>query len=206
MSRHFVRNLQSHWLEDWRIMHRKLSPNNFLAIASITFLAMLTLPSVSWCQKTAGKFELKATAFQPGGNIPKQYTCEGADVSPALVWTAPPAGTRSFALIMDDPDAPSGTFVHWVVYDLPASARHLPEHIPANDEIQGGGKQGRNGFPLTGYGGPCPPKGKPHHYFFKLYALDTRLDLGPGARKEDVEKAMQGHVLAEAELVGLYAR
>jgi Raf kinase inhibitor-like YbhB/YbcL family protein len=187
-------------------MYKRLSSDNLLAIASIAFLTLLTLPSVSSCQKPGGKFELKTTAFQPGGNIPRQFTCEGADVSPALSWTAPPAGTQTFVLIMDDPDAPSGTFVHWVVYDLPASARHLPEHVPASDEIQGGGKQGRNGFPLTGYGGPCPPRGKPHHYFFKLYALDTGLDLNPGAPKEDVEKAMQGHVLAKAELVGLYAR
>lgn len=209
MPRRSVQNLQSHGLEEWRIMHKKLSSNNLLTIASVAFLTMLTmltLPSVSSCQKTGGKFELKTTAFQSAGNIPRQFTCEGADVSPALSWTAPPAATRSFVLIMDDPDAPSGTFVHWVVYDLPASARHLPEHVPAGDEIRGGGKQGRNGFPLTGYGGPCPPRGRPHRYFFKLYALDTKLELGAGARKQDVEKAMQGHVLAEAELMGLFAR
>lgn len=150
--------------------------------------------------------ELKSTAFKPGGEIPKKFTCDGPDASPALTWNDPPAGTQSFTLIMDDPDAPGGTWVHWVVYDLPAGTRELPEGVPKVGEIQGGGRQGRNDFPKIGYGGPCPPPGKPHHYFFKLYALDAKLNLKAGATKRDVEQAMKGHILTQAELMGLYGR
>jgi len=151
------------------------------------------------------KLVLKTTAFEPGGIIPKQFTCSGADVSPALSWSDPPSGTQSFALIVDDPDAPMGTFVHWVVYNLPASARQLPQGVPKR-ETAAGGKQGQNDFPKTGYGGPCPPPGKPHRYSFRLYALDTTLNLAPPVRRADVDQAMQGHVLAKAELMGKFAR
>jgi hypothetical protein len=130
---------------------------------------------------------LKTSAFPAGGDIPKQFTCSGADVSPALTWSDPPPRTRSLALIMDDPDAPVGTFVHWVVYNLPASARQLPAGVPGNNAIPGGGKQGVNDFPKTGYGGPCPPPGKPHRYFFRLYALDNQLDLNGTAHRKDVD-------------------
>ncbi len=157
-------------------------------------------------QQTSKKFELKTTTFPPGGDIPKKCTCDGGDVSPALSWSDPPAGTESFALIMDDPDAPSGTFTHWVVYDLAPTTRQLPERLPGNDDLRDGGRQGVNDFPMTGYGGPCPPPGKPHRYFFKLYALDTKLGLKREARKQDVERAMQGHALAQAELMGKYKR
>jgi len=150
--------------------------------------------------------ELKTTAFAPGGSIPKKFTCDGPDVSPALTWTAPPAGTQSFALVMDDPDAPVGTWVHWVLYDLPAAARELAENVPKSEELAGGARQGRNDFRKTGYGGPCPPPGPPHRYFFKLYALDAKLNLKAGATKADVEKAMKGRILAQAELVGRYGR
>ena len=150
--------------------------------------------------------ELKTTAFAPGGAIPKKFTCDGPDVSPALTWGAPPAGTQSFALIMDDPDAPVGTWVHWVLYDLPAAARELAENVPKSEELAGGARQGRNDFRKTGYGGPCPPPGPPHRYFFKLYALDAKLNLKAGATKADVEKAMKGRILAQAELVGRYGR
>lgn len=154
----------------------------------------------------SASFKLSTTAFKPGGDIPKRFTCEGFDASPALTWTNPPPGTQSFALIADDPDAPAGTWVHWVVYDLPASARQLPEDLPKADEVRGGGYHGRNDFDKTGYGGPCPPPGKPHRYFFKLYALDTKLNLTAGAAKSDVERAMKGHILAQTELVGRYHR
>lgn len=150
--------------------------------------------------------ELKSTAFKPGGEIPKKFTCDGPDASPALTWNEPPAGTQSFTLIMDDPDAPGGTWVHWVVYDLPPGTRELPEGVPKVGEIQGGGQQGRNDFPKIGYGGPCPPPGKPHRYFFKLYALDAKLNLKAGATKRDVEQAMKGHILTQAELMGRYGR
>ena len=154
----------------------------------------------------AGDLELKTAAFRDGGAIPKKFTCDGSDASPRLEWNTPPARTRSFALIVDDPDAPSGTWVHWVVFNLPTEARALPEAVPRGEKVQGGGSQGRNDFPQLGYGGPCPPSGKPHRYFFKLYALDSQLNLMPGATKSDVEKAMQGHVLAKAQLIGRYYR
>jgi Raf kinase inhibitor-like YbhB/YbcL family protein len=173
-----------------------------LAAASLTFLT----PSLSAAQESSGKLELRTTAFQPGGNIPKLFTCDGADTSPALSWSDPPPRTQSFVLIMDDPDAPGGTFVHWVVYNLPASTRQLPERLPGNDEMQGGGNQGVNDFARTGYGGPCPPPGRPHRYFFRLYALDGKLNLKTAARRKDVDQAMKGHVLAHAELMGLYGR
>jgi Raf kinase inhibitor-like YbhB/YbcL family protein len=149
---------------------------------------------------------ITSSAFAPNGTIPKKYTCDGPDVSPPLRWSEPPAGTQSLALIMDDPDAPAGTWVHWVLYNLPASVRELPENLPKVEQLPDGARQGRNDFRKTGYGGPCPPKGPAHRYFFKLYALDTKLDLKAGATKADVEKAMQGHILAQGELVGRYGR
>ena len=151
-------------------------------------------------------FTVSTTAFQPGGDIPTKYTCTGPDVSPALSWNDPPAGTQSFALIADDPDAPVRTWVHWVAYDLPASSRQLPEGVPKTAAIPGGGVQGLNDFGKTGYGGPCPPPGKPHRYYFKLYALDSKLNLKPGATKKAVEQAMQGHILAQAEVMGRFKR
>ena len=151
-------------------------------------------------------FSLQSTAFKEGADIPRQYTCEGADTSPALNWSEPPQKTQSFALIADDPDAPVGTWVHWVAWNIPASTRQLPENVAKGADLAGGGRQGTNDFRKTGYGGPCPPPGKPHRYFFKLYALDATLDLKPGAGKKDVEQAMKGHVLAEAQLMGKYQR
>jgi len=170
---------------------------------------ILLIAVAVWSQPqggTAMAFKLSTTAFQPGADIPGKYTCSGADVSPGLNWSDPPAGTQSFALIADDPDAPVGTWVHWVAYDLPAGARQLPEGVPKMDEIAGGGVQGHNDFRKTGYGGPCPPPGKPHRYFFKLYALDSPLNLKPGATKKAVEQAMQGHILAQAEVMGRFQR
>ncbi|MGD0125604.1 MAG: YbhB/YbcL family Raf kinase inhibitor-like protein [Terriglobia bacterium] len=154
----------------------------------------------------AAKIELKTTAFEPGGFIPKRFTCEAADVSPTLAWSDPPAGTQSFAIIEDDPDAPSGTFVHWLVYDLPAGFRRLPEALPGSDQMAGGGRQGTNDFSRTGYSGPCPPPGKPHRYFIRLYALDAKLDLRPAAARRELDSAMQGHILARAELMGRFKR
>lgn len=151
-------------------------------------------------------FELKSSAFKAKDTIPTQYTCDGADKSPPLSWNAPPQGTKSLALIADDPDAPMGTWVHWVLYDLPADTKELPEGIPKKETLENGAKQGITDFRKVGYGGPCPPPGPAHRYFFKLYALDTKLNLPPRATKKDVEKAMQGHILANAELVGLYRR
>ncbi|MFI5398578.1 MAG: YbhB/YbcL family Raf kinase inhibitor-like protein [Candidatus Binatia bacterium] len=149
---------------------------------------------------------LSSSAFKSGAEIPRRHTCEGADLSPTLAWGGAPAGTKSFALIADDPDAPVGTWVHWVVYDLPANTSKLPEGVPTTDTLSGGGKQGINDFRKTGYGGPCPPPGKPHRYFFKLYALDAPTNLKPRATKADVLRATEGHVLAQVELMGTYER
>lgn len=151
-------------------------------------------------------FVLQTKAFPEGGEIPSKYTCSGDDISPALSWSSAPQGTKSFALIMDDPDAPSGTFTHWIVFDLPAGAHQLPENVSQAGDLPGGGRQGHNDFRRVGYGGPCPPPGKAHRYFFRLYALNSALNLPPGASRQDVEGAMRGHVIAQAELVGKFAR
>ena len=151
---------------------------------------------------------LTSGAFTAGGVIPAKHSCDGADVSPSLAWSGPPPGTVAFALIADDPDAPAGTWVHWVLFNLPGSLTALPEGVPKTDQLPslGGALQGKNDFRRIGYGGPCPPPGKPHRYFFKLYALDAALPLKAGATKQEVERAMRGHVLAEAALMGTYTR
>ncbi len=150
--------------------------------------------------------QLSSTAFKEGAAIPAKHTCDAKDVSPPLKWTGVPAGTKSLALIVDDPDAPVGTWVHWVLYDLPATTTELAEDVPKSQTVAGGAKQGVNDFRRLGYGGPCPPPGKPHRYFFKLYALDAVLDLKPGLTKKDIERAMEKHILAQAQLMGTYQR
>ena len=151
---------------------------------------------------------LTSPSFTEGATIPLKHTCDGADDSPALAWSGAPAGTRSFALISDDPDAPRGTWVHWVLFDLAPTVARLPEAVPTVAELQdlGPARQGINDAKEIGYGGPCPPPGKPHRYYFKLYALDRRLELRAGATKADVERAMQGHTLAQATLMGTFGR
>ena len=151
-------------------------------------------------------FSISSPSFQNGKDIPKKFTCDGDDVSPALSWMDPPQGVKSFALIADDPDAPRGTWTHWVLVDLPPSTSNLPEGVPKVGELLGGGCQGINDFPKIGYGGPCPPPGKPHRYFFKLYALDNKLNLKAGASKQEVEQAMQNHILGKTEVMGKYGR
>jgi Raf kinase inhibitor-like YbhB/YbcL family protein len=149
--------------------------------------------------------QITSAAFGAGQSIPAQYTCRGQDISPPLSWTEPPAGTHSFALICDDPDAPAGDWVHWVIYNLPEKARSLPEGVSVDAQLPDGSRQGLNGWRTTGYRGPCPPSGA-HRYFFKLYALDAPLSLPPGAGKPQLLRAMEGHVLAHAELVGMFSR
>jgi len=151
-------------------------------------------------------WELKSSAFSPGGDIPKPCTCDGPDRSPALSWSEPPAKTKSTSLTMDDPDAPAGTWVHWVLYDLPPGARELSENVPKRGELPNGALQGQSDFRKIGYGGPCPPPGRQHRYFFKLYALDAKTGLRAGANKAELEKAMKGQILAQAELMGRYKR
>jgi Raf kinase inhibitor-like YbhB/YbcL family protein len=155
---------------------------------------------------SAMSFALKTTAFVNGGGIPKKYTCDGADISPALNWNDTPAGTQSFALVADDPDAPRGTWTHWIIWNIPAETTALPESVPQVGESGTGVRQGRNDFKRIGYGGPCPPQGKPHRYFFKLYALNAKLDVKAMASRSELERAMKGHVLSQTELMGMYGR
>lgn len=143
--------------------------------------------------------------FEDGGMIPKEYTCDGEDISPPLNISGVPTEARSLALIADDPDAPAGTWVHWVLYNLPPGTTELPENMPVDEKIQNGAKHGVTDFGRFGYGGPCPPSGT-HRYYFKMYALDTLLNLSGRVSKADVIKAMQGHVLAEGQLMGRYQR
>lgn len=179
---------------------------------TILLVAAGALTTVFAAQCTAqppaarSEFKLTTSAFAPGRTIPARFTCSGENVSPALSWTSPPDGTRSLALIVEDPDAPAGTWVHWVVYDLPAQLRRLPENLPHAERLANGGRQGINDFRKTGYGGPCPPRGKPHRYFFLLYALDAPLDLPARATRSQVDAAMRGHILAEARLMGRFGR
>jgi Raf kinase inhibitor-like YbhB/YbcL family protein len=149
--------------------------------------------------------DLRSSAFSDGGRIPSKYTCDGKDTSPPLSWTGIPAGGKCLALTCDDPDAPRGLWVHWVVFDLPPSATGLPEGVPATPEISGGGRQGKNDFGKIGYGGPCPPSGT-HRYVFTLYALDSTLGLPAGATRQDLLAAMRNRALGEATLTGTYSR
>lgn len=171
---------------------------------------VIFLISFFYWGESAMALTLSSTAFSEQGTIPKQYTCEGKDLSPALAWKDVPSGTQSFALIMDDPDAPPGTWVHWIVYNLPANVNELKEGLPKSDDLPNGGKQGLvwgvDEFTRIGYFGPCPPPGKPHRYQFKLYALDKTLDLPEKINKPSLVQAMKNHILAETTLTGLFGR
>ena len=149
---------------------------------------------------------ISSPAFKDGERIPAKYTGDGQDVSPPLAWGDPPGQTQAFTLIMDDPDAPGGIFTHWVLFNLPASARQLAEGIPAQPRLQNGALQGKNDFGKTGYNGPAPPRGPAHHYRFTLYALDKSLDLKAGASRSQVLAAMKGHILGQGQLTGIYQR
>lgn len=149
--------------------------------------------------------EIISSAFKEGESIPSKFTCDGIDISPQLAWSQIQPGTKSFALICDDPDAPSGTYIHWVIFNLPASVRELSENIPKKETLENGAIQGKNDFGKTGYGGPCPPGGT-HRYYFKLYALDTILEGKPGMTKRELLKIMDSHVLEEGQLMGRYKR
>ena len=151
-------------------------------------------------------FAIKTPAFSEGGAIPKQYSCDGADLSPGLTWANAPAGTKSFALIADDPDAPAGTWTHWILWNVPANATALPEGVPKEPTLGDGTHQGKNDFKRVGYAGPCPSPGKAHRYFFTLYALDDKLEIQAGANRNELERAMKEHVLSEAKLMGRYQR
>jgi Raf kinase inhibitor-like YbhB/YbcL family protein len=154
---------------------------------------------------TAG-LTLTSDAFADNTTIPAQYTCSGDNTSPPLRWSGAPADTGALVLLVDDPDAPGGTFDHWMLYDLPASMTQLLAGVPVGETLTGGGKHGKNGVGEMGYMGPCPPAGPEHHYRFRLFALDAPLDLEPGKSKAEVEQAMETHILAETVLTGLFSR
>ena len=151
------------------------------------------------------EIKITSSAFGEGAMIPARYTCDGADISPPLQWDAVPEGTKTIALICDDPDAPMGTWVHWVLFNLPAETKQLAENIPADETLADGARQGITDFGKIGYGGPCPPSGT-HRYFFKIYALNTEIELPAGADKAQLLKAIQEHILGQGQLMGRYSR
>jgi Raf kinase inhibitor-like YbhB/YbcL family protein len=150
-------------------------------------------------------FELTSTAFPAGEAIPVRHTGEGEDLSPPLQWMNPPEGTKTFAIIVDDPDAPDKVFVHWLIYNLPGISRELSEGVPREPSLPNGTRQGRNDFGEIRYSGPAPPPGNPHHYFFRIYALNSGVNLPPGTSKEELLVSMHNHILAQTELIGTYA-
>jgi Raf kinase inhibitor-like YbhB/YbcL family protein len=149
---------------------------------------------------------LQSSAFPAGGEIPAQYTCSGAGKSPKLAWTNVPGGTQTLVLIVDDPDAPSGTFTHWILYNLDPRTKQLPEGLPNTEQVLTGASQGHNDFGRLGYGGPCPPPGKPHRYFFRLYALNAKLKVPTGAVRQEIEGVMNGHIIGQAVWMGTFKR
>lgn len=185
-----------------RIHGRLLQPTLRLA-ATFLIPALLTGCHNSSRVAQGQTLQLASSSF-PGGQIPVRYTCKGAEVSPQLAWSAPPQGTASLALIMIDPDAPRGTFTHWVLFNLPPATRALPEGLSKIGQLADGSLQGTNSAGEIGYLGPCPPPGPPHHYHFKLYAVNERLNLPAGVTRAQVKTALQGHILARGELVGLF--
>lgn len=186
----------------------------------VVFAGALTILLISSCDRTSAAEEtaapvdeeetltlkLTSPAFLEGERIPKKYTGEGPDVSPPLKWIQAPPTTASFAVICDDPDAPMGTWDHWIIYNIPMEASILPEAVPTQEQLPDGSRQGLNDFGEVGYRGPMPPPGKPHRYFFTLYALDTVLDLPKPVGREELEKALKGHVIEESRLMGTYQR
>ncbi|HCL98551.1 MAG TPA: YbhB/YbcL family Raf kinase inhibitor-like protein [Fervidobacterium sp.] len=183
-----------------------------LSIVALTILSIFfSAATSSSTTKEASKVDsLNVTSsFKNGEFIPKKYTCEGEDISPELVITDIPANAKTVAIICDDPDAPVGTFVHWVLWNLPVKGTKavVAENLKKVDKLADGTRQGYNDFGRVGYNGPCPPRGHgAHHYHFKVYALDTTLDIKGNVKKADLEKAMKGHILAQGEIVGLYER
>jgi len=171
----------------------------------LTRFIIVILLSLPFSNAEGGTMKLTSPAFEENGMIPVKYTCDGPDVSPPLKWGAIPSGTKSLALICDDPDAPAGTWVHWVYYDIPATKEGLPENVMPDEHPSPGGTHGTNDFRRIGYGGPCPPGGT-HRYYFKLYALNIMMNLSPGITKKELLKAMENHIIGRAQLMGRYRR
>jgi len=175
-------------------------------LATGLLLIVILKTATSKKENAAMTIQLTSPAFVEGEFIPAKHTCDDEDVSPPLKWTDVPANTKSLALICDDPDAPMGTWVHWVLYGLPPTVAELAEKVPTAETLANGARQGINDFKRAGYGGPCPPAGRPHRYFFKLYALDAEIPLKARATKKDLLRAMEGHILAEGQLMGKFQR
>jgi len=218
---HLISTYLHRWIPLLKIFVRKIgSPQDmfsrkYTAWILISFLALncgnakdqnrLRSKKEENTMASSNKFSITSTAFKEGEPIPQKYTCDEQDVSPSLEWLSPPSNAKSFALIADDPDAPMGTWVHWVIFNIPPSTTGLSENVPPKQSLPNGALQGKNDFGNYGYGGPCPPGGT-HRYYFKLYALDTTLKLSSGSTKADLLKAMEGHIVAQAQLMGRYSR
>lgn len=181
--------------------------NKVLAVFFILFFAVQSYAQPGSENSGGAVMEIKITssAFKDGAMIPKRYTCDGENISPPLAWSGLPEGSKSVAIISDDPDAPVGIWVHWVIFNIPPDIKGLPEAVPAGETLENGARQGINDSRKIGYDGPCPPGGT-HRYYFKIYALDKELELGAGATKRELLKAMEGHVLGEGQLMGRYKR
>jgi Raf kinase inhibitor-like YbhB/YbcL family protein len=189
------------------------------SVVGIVFLVSLLafVAAHQWRVRAAGKarssspvssapaLSLTSSSFSNNGAIPRQFTCDGDDLSPNLQWSSAPGGTKSFALLVHDPDAPVD-FTHWLVYRIPPDVHALAQNASSDGAMPRGSEEGINGFHSVGYAGPCPPPGKPHHYFFGLYALDVPVALPPGVKREEFEAAIRGHILAEGRIVGTYQR
>jgi Raf kinase inhibitor-like YbhB/YbcL family protein len=178
---------------------------------SSVFFVLLIVAGPFGCKKGSANdpqmsLQVESPSFRQGDSIPKQFTCDGPNISPALSWQPPPANTRSLALIVSDPDAPLGSFVHWIIYNLPPETRNLTEHVPTQEQLPDGSAQGQNDNDTVGYWGPCPPGNSPHRYLFTLYALDSMLNLSPQVKEKQLTAAMKGHILAAGQLMGRYHR
>ena len=177
----------------------------FFLSTLVVFLVFCQLRTVPAQGQTRSSLRVSSASFSNGGAIPRQFTCDGADASPSLQWSAAPHGTRSLALVMNDPDAPVD-FTHWIAYNIPPAVLGLAEGASTRGAMPKGSAEGTNDFRNTGYGGPCPPVGKPHHYVLRIYALDVRLDLPPGATRKQLDSAIERHIVAEGQIVGVYRR
>ncbi|HYL60515.1 MAG TPA: YbhB/YbcL family Raf kinase inhibitor-like protein [Candidatus Acidoferrales bacterium] len=174
--------------------------------ALIAGVVLMLATGVGKSTPAYGQFVLSSTAIAPNAPIARDYSCSGADVSPPLSWSGAPTSAKSFALIVEDPDAPGGTFIHWVAYNIPAARTSMPQGVARGGQIDGGGRSGMNDFGHFGYNGPCPPPGSVHHYHFRLFALDSTLNLGEKVDAAALEAAINGHVVASAELIGTFSR
>lgn len=190
-------------------MNRKPVVTVIAVLLAFGFAFACAGPAWIYAEETEGGrgvMQIQSTAFGEGDTIPKRHTCDGEDVSPQLSWSDVPSDAKSLVMICDDPDTPVGTWVHWVLFGIAPDVSELPEGVPDGESVLGGAIHGRNDFGNLGYGGPCPPPGPAHRYFFKLYAVDNEVVLPPGATKTDVMAAIEGHVLAEGQLMGRYGR